>query len=442
MKHDTTSFKFVSVSELIPYARNSRTHSDAQVAKISASIREFGFLNPIIIDGQQGIIAGHGRLLAAQKLGLSQVPVIEAAHLTEAQKRAYVIADNRLALDAGWDNDLLRIELSELSISGFDLALTGFDQSELDGLMEVRPEPKTDDDAVPAPPAVPVSKYGDTFILGKHRLMCGDSTSAVDVSALMNGEEADLVWTDPPYNVAIKGKAGSILNDDMADAAFREFLLLAYTRMREVMRAGAVIYVAHADTERVAFTECFKEAGLKLSQVLIWAKQSGTLSRQDFNWKHEPILYGWKEGAAHYFCRDFTLTTVIDDDLDLSKLKKDEAIAMLREIMGREASTVIRHDRPTRSELHPTMKPVSLVQRMIEWSSLETEICLDLFGGSGSTLIACQKTNRRARLMELDPKYCDVIIKRWQDYTGQEATLEGTGQTFAEVERARCNKAA
>lgn len=429
----SVQFKMAGVADLIPYARNSRTHSDAQVAKIAASIREFGFLSPIIVDGRNGIVAGHGRLLAAQKLGLDQVPVIEAGHLSEAQKRAYVIADNRTALDAGWDNDLLRIELSDLLIAGFDLALTGFEQGEIDGLMEVRPEPKTDDDAIPATPEAPVSRYGDTFILGKHRLMCGDSTSVVDVSALMHGDDADIVWTDPPYNLAIKGTAGSIMNDDMGDSAFREFLLLAYTRMREVMRAGAVIYVAHADTERGAFTECFKEAGLKLSQVLIWAKQSAPLSRQDFNWKHEPILYGWKEGAAHYFCRDFTLTTVIDDDLDLSKLKKDEAVAMLREIMSRETSTVIRHDRPTRSELHPTMKPVSLVQRMIEWSSLETEVCLDLFGGSGSTLIACQKVNRRARLMELDPKYCDVIVKRWQDYTGQEATLEGTGETFNEL---------
>lgn len=437
----TTKLKTVPTKDLIPYARNSRTHSDAQVSKIAASIREFGFLNPIIVDGKNGIIAGHGRVMAAQKLGLTDVPVIEAAHLTDAQKRAYVIADNRLALDAGWDDDLLRIELSELSLSGFDLTLTGFDTAEIASLFDVPDTPKTDEDEVPLVPDTPASLYGDVWLLGKHRVMCGDSTSAIDLALLMDTEQADLVWTDPPYNVAIKGKAGTIINDDMDATSFRGFLTQAYTRMHEAMRPGAIIYVAHADTERVAFTECFKAANLKLSQVLIWAKQSGTLSRQDFNWKHEPILYGWKEGAAHYFCRDFTLTTVIDDDIDITKLKRDDAIALLKEIRNQEASTLIRHDRPTRSELHPTMKPVSLVQRMIEWSSRETELCLDLFGGSGSTLIACQKTNRRARLMELDPKYCDVIVKRWQDYTGQQATLEATGQTFADIEAARCKAA-
>jgi DNA modification methylase len=199
------------------------------------------------------------------------------------------------------------------------------------------------------------------------------------------------------------------------------------------MRDGAVIYVAHADSERVAFTDCFVKAGLKLSQILVWAKQSGTLSRQDFNWKHEPILYGWKEGTGHYFCKDFTLTTVIDDDLDIDKLKKDEMVAMLKQIKEQMPTTVIRHDRPTKSDLHPTMKPVGLVQRMVEWSSMDGWIVLDLFGGSGTTMIACEKTHRKSRLMELDPKFCDVIVKRWQDFTGKKATHAETGKTFDEV---------
>jgi DNA modification methylase len=233
--------------------------------------------------------------------------------------------------------------------------------------------------------------------------------------------------------VAIDGKAGKIMNDDMSDAEFRKFLDAVYARYFENMREGAVIYVAHPEVERAAFSDCLVDSGLKISQVLIWVKQSGTLSRKDFNWKHEPIIYGWKEGAAHYFCKDFTLTSVIDDDLDIDKLKKDEMVAMLKQIKEQMPTTVIHHDRPTKSDLHPTMKPVGLVQRMVEWSSMDGWIVLDLFGGSGSTLIACQKSNRKARLMELDPKFVDVIVKRWQDFTGKKATHAETGKTFDEV---------
>ena len=249
----------------------------------------------------------------------------------------------------------------------------------------------------------------------------------------MDGKLADLVWTDPPYNVAVEGKAGKIMNDDMGSGEFRDFLRSVYASYYAVMRAGAVIYVAHGESERAAFTDCMVEAGLKLSQVLIWVKQSATLSRQDFNWQHEPILYGWKEGAGHYFCGNFTLTTVIDDDVDLKSMKKEQLIDMINEIRNKASGTIIRHNRPTKSDLHPTMKPVALVERMIEWSSNPGEIVLDLFGGSGSTLIAAQKANRQARLMELDPKFVGVIVKRWQEFTGKQAIHAETGKPFAEV---------
>ena len=425
------------ITRLTPYARNSRTHSDEQIGQIAASIKEWGWTTPVLVDEDGSIIAGHGRTLAAQRLKMTEVPVMVAKGWSDAKKRAYVIADNKLALNAGWDESMLNLELGELQDMGFDISLIGFGKNELSELMAEEPtEGLTDENAVPEVQEQPKSQHGDVWLLGEHRLMCGDSTQADDLAKLMDGDKADLVWTDPPYNVAIDGKAGKIMNDDMSDAEFRKFLDAVYARYFENMREGAVIYVAHADSERVAFTDCFVKAGLKLSQILVWAKQSGTLSRQDFNWKHEPILYGWKEGAGHYFCKDFTLTTVIDDDLDIDKLKKDEMVAMLKQIKEQMPTTVIRHDRPTKSDLHPTMKPVGLVQRMVEWSSMDGWIVLDLFGGSGSTMIACEKTHRKSRLMELDPKYCDVIVKRWQDFTGKKATHAETGKTFDEVSNA------
>jgi DNA modification methylase len=439
--HDSkTKIEHVSIDKLIPYARNSRTHSDAQVAQIAASIKEFGFTNPVLVDGDGGIIAGHGRVMAAKSMKLDTVPCIRLDHLTEAQKKAYVIADNKLALNAGWNDQMLGLELADLQGLGFDLELTGFNKDELASLMA--PEPTDgliDEDEVPGIPEQPKSQRGDVWLLGEHRLMCGDSTQADDLAKLMDGDKADLVWTDPPYNVAVDGKAGKIMNDDMSKSEFRKFLQSVYARYFENMREGAVIYVAHGESERAAFSDCLVEAGLKLSEVLIWVKQSGTLSRQDFNWKHEPILYGWKEGKGHHFCGDFTLTTVIDDDLDIDKMKKDELVAMLKQIKEQMPTTIVRHDRPTKSDLHPTMKPVSLVQRMVEWSSMDGWIVLDLFGGSGSTLIACQKANRKARLMELDPKFVDVIVKRWQDFTGKIATHAETGKPFAEVKNGNEN---
>lgn len=403
-------YKTVTVDKLIPYARNSRTHSDAQVSKIASSIKEFGFLNPIITDGKNGIVAGHGRVMAAQKLGLKELPVIEASHLTEAQKRAYVIADNRLALDAGWDNDMLKVELQELSDLDFDLSLTGFDEKELDGFLEPDPtEGLTDEDAVPEAPDVPVTVEGDVWILGRHRLMCGDSTSIDAVERLMDGGKADQWVTDPPYNVDYEGSDGQkIKNDAMKDGEFRRFLVDAFSAAFSVMKPGGSFYIWHADLEGYNFRGAVVDCGEKIRSCLIWNKPSIVMGRSDYHWKHEPCLYGWKGGASHLWASDRKQSTVID------------FIA-----------------KPKHNNLHPTMKPVELIEYQIGNNTKGQDIVLDTFGGSGSTLIACEKTARDCRMMELDPKYCDVIIKRWQDFTGEQATLEGTEQTYDELKSER-----
>lgn len=386
----------VAVEALIPYAKNSRTHSDAQVAQIAASIKEFGWTNPILVDGTKGIIAGHGRLMAARKLGLVKVPVIELKDMTESQKKAYVIADNQLAMNAGWDIELLKIEVADLNEDGFDLELLGFDNKMLDSLLE--PEVKeglTDEDQVPEVPKEPKTKLGDVYILGEHRLMCGDSTSIESVEKLTDGL-VDILVTDPPYNVAYEGKtkeALTIQNDSMGDDQFRQFLRDAFVAADAVMKQGAVFYIWHADSEGYNFRGACKDAGWKVRQCLIWAKDTMVMGRQDYHWKHEPCLYGWKEGASHLWAAD------------------------------RKQTTIIECKRPRVNDIHPTMKPVELMEYQILNNTKGQDVVLDLFGGSGSTLIACEKTGRKARLMELDPKYCDVIVKRWEDFTGKKAEL-------------------
>lgn len=437
MRNHAETTEMRDISTLVPYARNSRTHSPEQIKQIENSIREFGWTMPVLVDETGMIIAGHGRVLAASNIGMTEVPVVVATGWTDSQKRAYVIADNKIASNAEWDKGLLALELSDLKSADYDLGLTGFNKSDLASFVSTGKGGLTDEDEIPEPPVVPVSAPGDVWLLGAHRVMCGDSTSTDAVAILMGGAMADMVWTDPPYNVAINGKAGSILNDDMPDSAFAEFLFEMYTAMYENMRPGAVIYVAHADSERVNFTQQYVAAKFKLAQVLIWAKQSATLSRQDFNWQHEPIIYGWKPGAGHYFCGDFCLTTVIDDDIDIRKLSKPQLLEMVNELRTEYKTTILRHNRPTKSDLHPTMKPVALVEKMIKWSSKYEETVLDVFGGSGSTLIACQKAGRIGRLMELDPKYVDIIVNRWRAFTGGEAVLESNGKTFDEVKNAR-----
>jgi len=398
------------VSDLIPYARNSRTHSDEQVTQIAASIREFGFTNPVLIDSSGTIIAGHGRVMAAKKLGLETVPCIRLGHLTPSQVRAYVIADNKLALNAGWDDQMLRSELESLQDDGFNMDLTGFSDEELAELLEPEVvEGETDPDQTPEVPVDPITKLGDVWILGNHRLMCGDSTSIESAKRLMGDDFADLLITDPPYNVDMTAKnemlqkAGKarkdestfgIQNDKMSDGDFRQFLRDVYSTANSVMRDGAVFYIWHADSEGYNFRGACIDVEWKIRQCLVWVKSVFAIGRSDYHWKHEPCLYGWKDGASHYWGSDRSQTTVLD-------FKK-----------------------PAKSELHPTMKPVELFEYQIGNSSKANDVVLDLFGGSGTTAIACERLSRKARLMELDPKYCDVIVKRWEDFTGKKAVLE------------------
>lgn len=440
----------IAVDQLIPYARNARTHSEAQVAQIASSISEFGFTNPVLIADDQTIIAGHGRVLAARKLGLDRVPCLRLSHLSEEQRRAYVIADNKLALNAGWDDELLRLELGALRDDGFDLGLTGFAQDELDALFIDEPDEVglTGDDEAPAVGGTSVSRRGDVWILGDHRVICGDSTAIGDVEALCAGELVDCVWTDPPYNVNYEGTAGKIENDHMEDGAFRQFLRDAFASAFAVMRDGAPIYVAHADTEGYNFRGAFREAGFKLSGCLVWVKPSLVLGRSDYQWRHEPILYGWKPGAAHSWYGGRAKTTVTEaEDLPFvveadgsvqieigeSTLRISGENLQVEELLG----SVVRAEKPKRSAEHPTMKPVDLILGQLKNSSRRGDCVLDLFGGSGSTLIACQKSGRRARLVEFDPKFADVIVRRWQDFTGRKAHLEASGETFAALEGKR-----
>lgn len=412
----------IQIEQLTPYKNNARKHSDKQIDMIAKSLRKYGFLNPVLINDKNMILAGHGRVEAAKRIGLKIVPCVQISHLTPDEQKEYILADNRLAELAEWDNDMLSDELKSLSIDFNDI---GFDKS----FLRSQKQALTDEDKVPPVPVEARSRIGDIWVLGEHRLAVNDATDIAAVSDLMDGQEADLVWTDPPYNVAIQGAAGSIMNDDMSDADFMEFLGKVYNNYYTAMRPGACIYVAHADSERVAFTQQYLNAGLKLSEVLIWVKQTATLSRQDYNWKHEPILYGWKEGAGHYFAGDFTLTTVIDREQEPEKMGKAELLAFVKEIKACMKTTVQRYDRPSRSDLHPTMKPVGMIRDHIEASSKHNEIVLDFFGGSGSTLMAAETAGRKAYLMELDPRYADVIIKRWQDYTGLKA-IKTTGELF------------
>jgi DNA modification methylase len=398
-------------AKLVPYARNARTHSDAQVAQIAASIVEFGFTNPILAGSDGVIVAGHGRLAAAQKLGLAVVPVVVLDHLTPTQRRALVIADNRIAENAAWDDDLLRVELDALQEEGFDLDITGFDADALAELMagdEPINDGQTDEDAVPEVGETPVSRPGDVWQLGPHRLLCGDATVATSYEALLDGEPVDMVFTDPPYNVnyansakdKMRGKDRAILNDNLGDG-FYDFLLAALTPTVAHCRGG--IYVAMSSSELDTLQAAFRAAGGKWSTFIIWAKNTFTLGRADYQRQYEPILYGWPEGAQRHWCGD-------RDQGDVWNIKK-----------------------PQKNDLHPTMKPVELVERALRNSSRPGNVVLDPFGGSGTTLIAAEKSGRVARLIELDPKYADVIVRRWEDYTGKKATRASSAAQPAEI---------
>ena len=383
-------YEDVEIEKLKPYKNNARTHSDEQIEKIAKSMKEFGFINPVLVDGDLNVIAVHGRIGGAKKLGMKEVPCLFIEDLTEEQKRAYIIADNRLAEDAGWDKELLKIELEDLKNMNFDITLTGFELEDFDFSMDETEV--IEDEFDETVPEEPTSKKGEIYKLGKHFLMCGDSTDINDVEKLMNGVKADMLLTDPPYNVDYEGGTGlTIQNDNMDDETFREFLRVSFFNANSVMKEGAVFYIWHADSEGYNFRGACHDIGWKVRQCLIWCKNTLVMGRQDYHWKHEPCLYGWKEGASHLWASD------------------------------RKQTTVLEFDRPSVSKEHPTMKPVGLFDYLIKNNTNKDDIVLDLFAGSGTSIIACEQNGRIAYSMELDPKYVDVIISRWEKLTGQQA---------------------
>ena len=403
---DKLSIVYRPHKELLPYAQNALIHDDLQVDSIVASIVEFGWTNPILIDENDEIIAGHGRVLAAEKIGFDPVPTITLVGLTPAQKRAYRLADNQLPKNAGWDSDLLGLEISALLDSGFNVGLLGFKDEFLSGLLSTPKAGLTDPDDVPAPEKITVTKQGDIWRLGKHRVMCGDATSTDSVQKLCDGQLVDLWLTDPPYNVNYEGKTKDALrlaNDSQGDTQFGQFLAAACHAADSVMKPGAVFYIWHADSEGLNFRLAVHGCGWKTRQCLIWRKNALIMGRSDYHWKHEPCLYGWKSGAAHLWAG------------------------------GRKQSTILEFDKPLRSEEHPTMKPVALFETLLLNNTRGGDVILDSFGGSGTTLIASEQNGRTALLMELDPVYVDVIVRRWQDFTGEKAVDAETGQSFGET---------
>lgn len=438
-------YKSRPVGDLIPYERNARTHEPEQVEQIAASIREFGFTNPVLVDEQSRIIAGHGRVLAAVALGMAEVPTLVVAGLTDEQRRSLILADNKLALNAGWDVDVLRAELMELRDLGADLDLIGFSPAELDDIFTVAAPPGGDPDAAPDLQDATRSVPGDVWVMGPHRLVVGDSTEQASYDALLGTERVDICWTDPPYNVAYESKAGKIKNDDLSPAEFAAFLRSAFVGIFQAIKAGGAVYVAHADTERVAFTHAFQHAGFKLSGVVIWKKDALVLGRSDYQWIHEPILYGWKPGAKHRWFGGRKNTTVVDlSSGDASPFKQQpdgrwqirvgdrflvvDGDAKVESLVP----SLVEEPRPKSSGEHPTMKPVALIERMLLHSARAGDLVLDPFGGSGSTLVAAERLNMSARLIELDLQYADVIVRRWQGLTGRKAVHGTTGEEFGE----------
>ena len=392
-KH-TTEMKMVETSKLIPYVNNARTHSQEQVNKLRGSLREFGFINPVIIDSDFNVIAGHGRLMAAKEEGIEEVPCVLVDYLTEAQKKAYILADNRYAQDAGWDEELLRLEIEALEGMDFDVSLTGFNEDEIADLFADSESTGAEDDDFDLSDALEKAAFverGDVWQVGRHRLMCGDATSAEDVATLMDGKKANLIITDPPYNVAFESSDGlSIKNDKMENDKFYEFLLAAFKNMAEHLEKGGSAYVFHADTEGLNFRKAFMDAGFHLSGCCIWVKNSLVLGRSDYQWQHEPVLYGFLQNGKHYWSKS----------------------------AGRSQTTIWNFDKPKKNKNHPTSKPLDLLAYPIGNSSQENAIVIDTFGGSGSTLMTCEQTNRICYTMELDEKYASVILRRYAEDTG------------------------
>ena len=388
----TTDMQLVPISKLVPYVNNARTHSPEQVMKLRSSLREFGFINPIIIDRDYGIIAGHGRLFAAKEEGITEVPCVFVDYLTEAQKKAYILADNRMAMDAGWDEELLRVEIEALQGEAFDVSLTGFDEKELADLFKDGSDSDAEDDDYDLSATLEKAafvKRGDIWTVGRHRLMCGDATSAEDVAALMDGRKANLILTDPPYGVSFKSSSGlTIQNDSMKDEEFYRFLLDSFKNMADHLEKGGAAYVFHADTEGLNFRRAFIDAGFHLAGCCIWVKDSLVLGRSDYQWQHEPVLYGFMQNGKHPWYSD------------------------------RKQTTIWNFAKPKRNANHPTSKPLDLLGYPIGNSTQENAIVIDTFGGSGSTLMACEQMNRTCCTMELDEKYASVSLRRYVDDTG------------------------
>ena len=381
----TTKMELVDIDKLIPYVNNARTHSPEQINKLRASLREFGFINPVIVDDKFNIVAGHGRVMAAQAEGIKEVPCVYVDYLTEAQKKAYILADNRMAMDAGWDEEMLRVELEALQDMAFDLSMTGFDDKELADLFKTEEEVEDDDfDLDAALEKAAFVKKGDIWTVGRHRLMCGDATSAEDVAKLMDGKKANIIVTDPPYGVSFRSSDGlSIQNDSLKGEEFYNFLLQAFKNMADNLTKGGAAYVFHADTEGLNFRKAFIDAGFHLAGCCIWVKNSLVLGRSDYQWQHEPVLYGFLQNGNHPWYSD------------------------------RKQTTIWNFDKPKRNKNHPTSKPLDLLGYPIQNSSQANGIVIDTFGGSGSTMMACEQTNRICYMMELDEKYASVILRRY-----------------------------
>lgn len=386
----TTKMELVDIDKLIPYVNNARTHSPEQINKLRASLREFGFINPVIVDDKFNIVAGHGRVMAAQAEGIKEVPCVYVDYLTEAQKKAYILADNRMAMDAGWDEDMLRVELEALQDMAFDLSMTGFDEKELSDLFKTDEHVEDDDfDLDAALEKAAFVKKGDIWTVGRHRLMCGDATSAQDVAKLMDGKKANIIVTDPPYGVSFKSSDGlSIQNDSLKGEEFYNFLLQAFKNVADNLTKGGAAYVFHADTEGLNFRKAFIDAGFHLAGCCIWVKNSLVLGRSDYQWQHEPVLYGFLQNGNHPWYSD------------------------------RKQTTIWNFDKPKRNKNHPTSKPLDLLGYPIQNSSQANGIVIDTFGGSGSTLMACEQTNRICYMMELDEKYASVILRRYVEDGG------------------------
>lgn len=382
----TTDMQLVSTDKLIPYVNNARTHSPEQLTKLRSSLREFGFINPIIIDKDFNVIAGHGRLMAAKAEGITEVPCVFVDYLTEAQKKAYIIADNRMAMDAGWDEELLRVEIDALQGADFDVSLTGFDDKEISDLFADGSDSEAEDDDFDLTAALEKASFverGDVWTVGRHRLMCGDATSSDDVARLMDGKKANLIITDPPYGVSFKSSSGlTIQNDSMKNEEFYQFLYDAFVNMVMVLEKGGAAYVFHADTEGLNFRKAFIDSGFHLAGVCIWVKNSLVLGRSDYQWQHEPVLYGFLKNGKHPWYSD------------------------------RKQTTIWNYDKPKRNTNHPTSKPLDLLGYPIGNSSQENAIVIDTFGGSGSTMMACEQMKRICYSMELDEKYASVILRR------------------------------